>query len=112
LHRYTEALLPMLSKALDKVPAAHRGGTPLYVWATAGMRVLKDHQQDHLWAAVTRVTQRHTAFRLSSGKLAEGSAHFRTITGEEEGFFAWLAANYLSGVDLTRIGGAAQVECS
>ena len=46
----TEALLPMLLKALEKVPQQHRGDTPLYVWATAGMRVLKDHQQDHLWA--------------------------------------------------------------
>ena len=46
----TEALLPMLLKALEKVPEQHRGDTPLYVWATAGMRVLKDHQQDHLWA--------------------------------------------------------------
>ena len=52
---------------------------------------------------MTRVTQRHTPFRLSSGKLA-AATHFRTIAGEEEGFFAWLAANYLSGVDLTRIG--------
>lgn len=46
----TEALLPMLLKALDKVPQQHRGDTPLYVWATAGMRVLKDRQQDQLWA--------------------------------------------------------------
>jgi hypothetical protein len=52
---------------------------------------------------VTRATRQHTNFRLSSGALA-AATHFRTITGEEEGFFAWLAANYLSGVDLTRIG--------
>lgn len=45
-----EALLPMLSKALDKVPPRQRGDTPLYVWATAGMRVLKDRQQEQLWA--------------------------------------------------------------
>jgi hypothetical protein len=44
------ALLPMLARALDKVPPQHRGETPLYVWATAGMRVLNDHQQDRLWA--------------------------------------------------------------
>ena len=56
-----------------------------------------------LWAGVMRLAQRHTPFRFSSGSPAS-AMHFRTITGEEEGFFAWLAANYLSGVDLTRIG--------
>jgi len=51
------------------------------------------------------VTRRHTPFRLSSGKLASAT-HFRTITGEEEGFFAWLAANQLSGRDMTSVGAA------
>ena len=50
----TEALVPMLTKALEKVPEQHRHDTPLYVWATAGMRVLKDHQQDQLWAVRRR----------------------------------------------------------
>ena len=63
----TEALLPMLLKALEKVPEQHRGDTPLYVWATAGMRVLKDHQQDHLWAVRGSI---HFVFETLHGKLA------------------------------------------
>lgn len=97
------ALLPMLSAALDKIPPRHRPETPLYVWATAGMRVVSDADQDRLWDAVARVVRQHTPFLLSTGNRA-AAKHFRTIAGEEEGFFAWLAANYLSGVDLTRVG--------
>ena len=33
-----------------------------------------------------------------------GYGHFRTVDGAEEGFYAWLAANYLSDVDVTAVG--------
>ena len=40
--------------------------------------------------------------RLSPARASR--LHFRTVSGEDEGFFAWLAANALRGVDLTRVG--------
>lgn len=58
----TGALVPMLTKALEKVPEQHRHDTPLYVWATAGMRVLKDHQQDQLWAVRKNRTRAESFF--------------------------------------------------
>ena len=102
------AIVPMLEQALAKVPADERSATPLYLWATAGVRVLSDEEQSALWASVARVVSRRTRFRLGldgGGLRVENErSHFRTIDGEEEGFFAWLAANQLSGRDMTSVG--------
>ena len=52
------------------------------------------------------VSRRRSRCRSSNPVLRRGQtpdphrAHFRTIEGEEEGFFAWLAVNRLSGVNL------------
>jgi len=103
-----DAIVPMLERALAKVPADERDATPLYLWATAGVRVLSDEEQSALWASVARVVSRRTRFRLGldgGGLRVENErSHFRTIDGEEEGFFAWLAANQLSGRDMTSVG--------
>ena len=106
-----EAIVPMLTQALEKVPSGERGATPLYLWATAGVRVLPDETQRALWASVARVVSKRTGFSLGldgGGLRLENNArsHFRTIDGEEEGFFAWLAANQLSGRDMTSVGAA------
>ena len=98
----------MLERARALGPADDRDATPLYLWATAGVRVLSDEEQSALWASVARVVSRRTRFRLGldgGGLRVENErSHFRTIDGEEEGFFAWLAANQLSGRDMTSVG--------
>ena len=58
------AIVPMLEQALAKVPADERSATPLYLWATAGVRVLSDEEQSSRWASVARVVSRRTRFRL------------------------------------------------
>ena len=73
---------------------------PLYVWATAGMRILTEKEQKELWRSVASVARKATP-RFAIGREEE---HFKTIDGEDEGFYAWLAANYLVGVDVTSIG--------
>jgi len=73
---------------------------PLYVWATAGMRILTEKEQKELWRSVASVARKSTP-RFAIGREED---HFKTIDGEDEGFYAWLAANYLVGVDVTSIG--------
>ena len=123
------ALLPMLEGAMRKIEAIEekektngkrkrrrrspittsfgkgeqsegKSRVPLYVWATAGMRILTEKEQKELWRSVASVARKATP-RFAIGREEE---HFKTIDGEDEGFYAWLAANYLVGVDVTSIG--------
>ena len=96
--RVREELLPAVRGALERVPdAAARERASVYVWATAGFRVLTPAKQQALWREVREVMTRETTLR-------HGHGHFRTVDGSEEGFYAWLAANYLSNVDVTAVG--------
>ena len=95
-----DALLPMLDAAAERVPAGDRARVPLYVWATAGLRAIDEDAQTNLWNAVARVARDRTPFFVADKHPDPHRAHFRTIEGEEEGFFAWLAVNRLSGVNL------------
>lgn len=105
-------IVPMLRGAMAKIERIEEEGlskggrkrkktrVPLYVWATAGMRILTDKEQIELWRSVASVVQKSMP-RFAIGVEKE---HFKTIDGEDEGFYAWLAANYLVGVDVTSIG--------
>lgn len=89
----------LFERALELVPPAHRAETPLYVWATAGLRVLPLAQRRRLLETVALAAEKRTPFRV-----APHAEHVRVIGGDEEGFFGWLAANHLSGVPVTAIG--------
>jgi len=111
-----EELVPMLEGAMRKIEQIEEdrmqshggrkkgknggGRVPLYVWATAGMRILTEKEQRELWRSVASVVRTKMP-RFAIGREEE---HFKTIDGEDEGFYAWLAANYLVGVDVTSIG--------
>ena len=63
---------------------------PIYLGATAGMRIIdttSTHEADATMAALRRVLHQ-------SGFLFRDT-WARTISGEEEGVYAWLVANYL-----------------
>ena len=96
--RVREELMPAVRAALAKIPdRVERARTPVYVWATAGFRVLTPAKQQALWREVREAVEAETGTR-------HGYGHFRTVDGAEEGFYAWLAANYLSDVDVTAVG--------
>ena len=60
---------------------------PVYFYATAGMRLLPDNQQDRLYHLL------HTWFRQHARPLLAA----KTISGQEEGVLAWLAVAWQSG---------------
>jgi hypothetical protein len=97
--RVREELIPALKLAQANIDndARGRANAQVYVWATAGFRVLTPAKQQALWAEVRDAVKRETT-------MSFGHGHFKTIDGADEGFYAWLAANYLSNVDVTSVG--------
>lgn len=70
--------------------AAIHASTPIFLMATAGMRILPAQQRDEALSAVRGVLR-------ASGFLFREDAWARVISGEEEGVFGWLTVNYLLG---------------
>lgn len=89
-------LAPLLDHALLHVPPSLHAETPIFLLATAGMRLLSSSQQAGILKAACDFIRFHSQFRLDKPS-AEGpcGSSIRIITGEEEGLFGWIAINYL-----------------
>lgn len=74
------------------VPQAQRAETPIYVLATAGMRLLPEKKRDKILKETCRALQKNTDFYVPSCEQIE------VIDGETEGMYGWLALNYLMGL--------------
>ena len=82
----------MLSHALDIIPAESIPDTPLFLLATAGVRLLPPTEQKVLLEQICKYARTHTKFLLPDCSL-----HVQVISGETEGLYGWIAANYLLG---------------
>ncbi|XP_040316195.1 ectonucleoside triphosphate diphosphohydrolase 2 isoform X2 [Herpailurus yagouaroundi] len=86
--RAGQSLVECLDQALQEVPEESHVHTPLYLGATAGMRLLNltsPEASANVLAAVTRTLTRYPFdFR---------GAHI--LSGQDEGVFGWVTANYL-----------------
>ncbi|KAJ7706954.1 nucleoside phosphatase family-domain-containing protein [Mycena rosella] len=89
-------LRPLLDHARDLVPPSLHSTTPLFLLATAGMRLLPGDQQASVLQHACNFLTRHSHFNIE-GPSAAGpcGSSVRIITGEEEGLFGWIAVNYL-----------------
>lgn len=85
-------LHPLLQHALDIVPPHAVPDTPIFLLATAGMRLLPEVERKELLAKVCSYARAHTKF-----VLPECNLHIQVIPGETEGLYGWIAANYLLG---------------
>ncbi|KAI8872434.1 hypothetical protein GQ42DRAFT_161326 [Ramicandelaber brevisporus] len=88
--RVHEHLQPLLEYAMKTVPAAKVPSTPVYLLATAGMRLLPDDQR----AAVLQETCDFIKGRYYFA-VGDCAQHIRVISGEMEGIYGWLTTNYL-----------------
>ncbi|KAJ8601533.1 hypothetical protein CTAYLR_008011 [Chrysophaeum taylorii] len=79
---------PLVTYAKERVPEAHRGATPFKILATAGMRLIPESDASALYAR---------AYAAVRG-FATRRDDVRTISGEDEAYFAALAVNYAFGV--------------
>ncbi|ETW86217.1 hypothetical protein HETIRDRAFT_60065, partial [Heterobasidion irregulare TC 32-1] len=89
-------LAPLLAHARERIPPSLHAQTPLFLLATAGMRLLSPEQQATVLQSTCHFLKFHSNFRIDEPSPAGpcGSS-IRIITGEEEGLFGWIAVNYL-----------------
>ncbi|KAM9837455.1 ectonucleoside triphosphate diphosphohydrolase 1 isoform 2-T2 [Aulostomus maculatus] len=83
-----ESLTACMQEAEQKIPLKRHQETPLYLGATAGMRLLNmedSSASDKVFQAVAEALQK---FPFSY----QGA---RILTGQEEGAFGWVTVNYL-----------------
>lgn len=85
-----QTLVALAKAALP--PDVNPKHVPIYLGATAGMRIVIDSSSSTNQAATTMATLQRVLHQ--SGFLFR-NAWARTISGEEEGVYAWLVANYL-----------------
>jgi Golgi apyrase len=88
----SEHLDKLLSHALKYVPLEEVPNTPLFLLATAGMRILPERQRKEVLKEVCEFAQSTTDFQLP-----DCDVHVQVIPGETEGLYGWIAANYLLG---------------
>lgn len=82
----------LFKHALDVIPAEDVPNTPLFLLATAGMRILPPLKQKAVLQQVCDYAKKTTNFQLPDCGL-----HIQVIPGETEGLYGWIAANYLLG---------------
>ncbi|KAF2829179.1 hypothetical protein CC86DRAFT_345703 [Ophiobolus disseminans] len=87
-----EHLDKLLGHALQKIPSKDVPNTPLFLLATAGMRILPELQRQSVLKEVCDFARSTTQFQLPDCDL-----HVQVIPGETEGLYGWIAANYLLG---------------
>ncbi|KAL0471867.1 nucleoside diphosphatase [Neurospora intermedia] len=85
-------LKELIDHALDIIPADKIHDTPIFLMATAGMRLLPQVQQNAITGAVCTYLRKNTKFSLPDCDL-----HIQVIPGETEGLYGWIASNYLLG---------------
>ncbi|KAM9207000.1 ectonucleoside triphosphate diphosphohydrolase 2 isoform 1-T1 [Dugong dugon] len=86
--RAGQSLVECLDQALRDVPKERHAGTPLYLGATAGMRLLHLTDPEASAEVLSAVTQ-----TLNSYPFDFRGAHI--LSGQDEGVFGWVTANYL-----------------
>ena len=87
-----EHLQPLIDHALKHVPHSEVEHTPFFLLATAGMRLLPDHQRTAVLGEICKYVQTNTKFQAPDCDL-----HIQVIPGATEGLYGWVAANYLLG---------------
>lgn len=87
-----EHLAPLLEHATQIIPKDQVKETPVFLLATAGMRLLPEHEQQELISHVCAYLDSSTDFYLPECKKS-----VQVIDGQTEGLYGWIATNYLVG---------------
>ena len=85
-----EYLRPLLMFASENIPKDKHKETPLYILATAGMRLLEKDQQEAVLANIRKGISENFDFYFPDG-------HLEVISGKQEGIYQWLSINYVLG---------------
>lgn len=86
-------LMPCVRNVTGSIDFDKQGATPVYLGATAGMRLLKMQKPvvaQHIFSAIESELR---SYRDDDKSLSVRQV--RVLTGAEEGLFAWIATNFL-----------------
>lgn len=97
-----KSLDPLMKVAMDNVPDALKGCSPVAVKATAGLRMIGKEAADAILAEV----RRHLEVDYPFPVVAQEKEGVAIMDGSLEGVYAWITTNYLLG----KIGGPDQSE--
>lgn len=86
-----ESLRDCLQEVAEKIPEDKRKDTPVYLAATAGMRI-QNISNPYLNLAT------FTAVKCSIDKSPMTRAEVGIISGQSEGIFAWITSNFVLGL--------------
>ncbi|WEW57718.1 Golgi apyrase [Emydomyces testavorans] len=85
-------LKPLLDHVVDIIPSKSISHTPIFLLATAGMRLLSKQEQRHILTSICSYIRENTTL-----SLPDCSVHVKVIDGKTEGLYGWIATNYLLG---------------
>ncbi|KAL3228511.1 Guanosine-diphosphatase [Nakaseomyces bracarensis] len=85
------SLDPLLKKAVEVIPKHQRPCAPIAVKATAGLRLLGEEKANKILEAVRQHLEKDYPFPVVKGNGVS------IMSGEEEGVYAWVTANFLLG---------------
>ncbi|KAJ5558172.1 hypothetical protein N7535_008388 [Penicillium sp. DV-2018c] len=85
-------LAELLDHAKEIIPAEDAKDTPIFLLATAGMRLLGNLERQLLLDQICSYARHNSDFLLP-----DCGAHIQVIPGVTEGLYGWIATNYLMG---------------
>lgn len=89
---FSEHIKPLLKKAEKIIPSDKIKNTPVFVQATAGMRLLPKKNRNAILKDVCNGIKSSTNFLME-----DCDVQVQIIDGETEGIYGWLGLNYLLG---------------
>ncbi|QLQ81610.1 hypothetical protein HG537_0F03710 [Torulaspora globosa] len=89
---FSKHVKPLLDFAREIIPEDKIKETPVFLQATAGMRLLEPAKRDKILKEICKGIKHSTDFLLSSCE-----SQIQVIDGQTEGLYGWLSLNYLLG---------------
>lgn len=83
---------PLIEYAEKIIPKENWSDTPIFVLATAGMRLLPEKNKKKLISTICKELQNESPFKLDNC-----DDQVQIIDGETEGIYGWIGLNYLMG---------------